>query len=97
MILKISLWLKAGVPRPLVKQRLCLHLLYFPQNTLMLTEFRGEFSDLHSIFRPCALLRKCKETLRDHATTAELKAGCTLAIFMARVVFHKKNYGSDNV
>ena len=24
--------------------------MYFPQNTLMLTESRGKFSDLHSIF-----------------------------------------------
>ena len=51
MILKISLWAKAGVPKTLVKQKLRLHSLYFPQNTLMLTESRGEFSDLHSIFR----------------------------------------------
>ena len=32
-----------------------LYSLYFPQNTLMLTESREEFSDLHSIFRLCAL------------------------------------------
>ena len=55
MILKISLRAKALVPITLVKQNLRLHSLYFPQNTLMLTESRGEFSDLHSIFRLRAL------------------------------------------
>ena len=55
MILKISLRAKAGVPKTLVKRKLRLHFLYFPQNTLMLTESRGEFSDLHSIFRLRAL------------------------------------------
>ena len=55
MILKISLRAKAGVPKTLVKRKLRLHSLYFPQNTLMLTESRGEFSDLHSIFRLRAL------------------------------------------
>ena len=50
-ILKISLKAKAGVPKTLVKQKLRLHSLYFPQKTLLLTESRGEFSDLHSIFR----------------------------------------------
>ena len=55
MILKISLRAKASVPKTLVKQKLRLHSLYFPQNTLMLTESRGEFSDLHSIFRLRAL------------------------------------------
>ena len=55
MILKISLRAKAGVPKTLVKQKLRLHSLYFPQNTLMLTESRGEFSHLRSIFRPRAL------------------------------------------
>ena len=55
MILKISLRAKTGVPKSLVKQKLRLHSLYFPQNTLMLTESREEFSDLHSIFRLCAL------------------------------------------
>ena len=39
MILKIS--------KP-VFVKLRPHSLYFPQNTLMLTESRGEFSDLHS-------------------------------------------------
>ena len=38
-----------------MKQKLRLHSLYFPQNTLMLTESRREFRDLHSIFRPRAL------------------------------------------
>ena len=51
MILKISLRAKAGVPKTLVKQKLCLHSLYFPQNSLTLTESRGELSDLHSVFR----------------------------------------------
>ena len=51
IILKISLRAKASVPKTLVKQKLCLHSLYIPQNTVMLTESRGEFSDLHSIFR----------------------------------------------
>ena len=55
MILKISLRAKAGVPKTLVKQKLPLHSLYFPQNTLLLTESRGEFSDLYSIFRLRAL------------------------------------------
>ena len=55
MILKTSLRAKAGVPKTLVKQNLRLHSLYFPQNTLMLTESRGEFCDLHSIFRLRAL------------------------------------------
>ena len=55
MILKISLRAKASVPKTLVKQKLCLHSLYFPQNTVTLTESHGEFSDLHSIFRLCAL------------------------------------------
>ena len=55
MILKISLRTKAGVPKTLVKQKLRLNSLYFPQNTLMLTESRGEFSDLHSIFKLRAL------------------------------------------
>ena len=50
MILKISLRAKAGVPKTLVKQKLRLHFLYCPQNTLMLTESRGEFSDSHSIY-----------------------------------------------
>ena len=47
--LKISLWEKAEVPRTLVTQKLGLHSLYFPQNTLILTESRGEFSELHSL------------------------------------------------
>ena len=53
MILKI--WAKASVPKTLVQQKRRLHSLYFPQNTLMLTESRGKFSDLHSIFRLRAL------------------------------------------
>ena len=39
--MKISLWVKVGVPKTLVKRKLRLHSLYFPQNTLMLTESRG--------------------------------------------------------
>ena len=50
MILKISLRAKAGVPETLVKQKLHLPSLCFPQNTLMSTESRREFSDLHYIF-----------------------------------------------
>ena len=60
MILKISLRARAGVPKKLVKRRLPLHSLYLPQNTVMLTESRGEFTDLHSIFRHRAL-RYCNE------------------------------------
>ena len=55
MILKISLRAKGGVPKTLLEQKHRLNLLYFPQNTLMLTESREEFSDLHSIFRLRAL------------------------------------------
>ena len=51
MILKISLKAKPGVPKTLVKRKLRLHSLYFPQNRFMLTESRGEFNHLHSIFR----------------------------------------------
>ena len=51
MILKISLRAKAGVPETLMRRKLRLHSLYFPQNSLTLTESSGEFSDLHSIFR----------------------------------------------
>ena len=45
MILKISLRAKARVPKTLVKRKLCLNSLYFSQNTLMLTESRGELSN----------------------------------------------------
>ena len=55
MILKISLRAKAGVPKTLVKRKLRLHSLYFPQYSLTLTESSGEFSDLHSIFKLRAL------------------------------------------
>ena len=47
MILKISLRAKDGVPKTLVKQKLLLHSLYFPQNTRMLVESR-----LHSLYVP---------------------------------------------
>ena len=55
MILKISLRAKACVPKTRLKRKHHLYSLYFHQNTLMLTESRGEFSDLHSLFRRCAL------------------------------------------
>ena len=55
MILKISLRVKAGVPQTLVKRKLRLNSLYFPQKPLMLTKSRGELSDLHSILRLHAL------------------------------------------
>ena len=55
MILKISLRAKGGVPKTLLEQKHRLNFLYFPQNTIMLTESREEFSDLHSIFRLRAL------------------------------------------
>ena len=61
MILKISLRVKAGVPKTPVKRKLRLHFLYPPQNMLMLTESLGELSDLHSIFRLRAL-RYCPKT-----------------------------------
>ena len=46
-----SLRANARVPTTLMKRKLRLHSLYFPQNTLMLTESRGEFSNLQSILR----------------------------------------------
>ena len=51
MSLKIPLRAKASVPKTVVKQKLRLHSLdrHFPQNTLMLTESRGEFNDLHLV------------------------------------------------
>ena len=55
MILKISLRAKA---KTLMKQKLHLHSLYFPQNNLIVTESCREFSDLHSSFRLCALLNR---------------------------------------
>ena len=55
MILKISLRAKSGVPKILVERKLRLHSLYFPQNSLTMTESSGEFSDLYSIFRLRAL------------------------------------------
>ena len=63
MILKISLIrAKVGFPTTLVKRKRQLHALYFPQNTLMLTESHGEFSDLPSIFRLRALRYQPNET-----------------------------------
>ena len=62
MILKISLRAKGGVPKTLLEQKHRLNFLYFPQNTLMLTESREEFSDLHSIFRLRALRYSCPAT-----------------------------------
>ena len=55
LILKISLRAKADIPKTLVTRLLRLHSLYFPQNILLLTKSRGEFSDLPSIFRLHAL------------------------------------------
>ena len=48
---EISLRAKVGFSETLVKRKFRLHSLYFPQHTLMVTESREEFSDLHSIFR----------------------------------------------
>ena len=42
---------KAVAPKTVLKRKLRPHSLYFSQNTLMLTESRGEFGDLHSILR----------------------------------------------
>ena len=66
MILKISLRAKGGVPKTLLEQKHRLNFLYFPQNTLMLTESREEFSDLHSIFR----LRALRYFITQHVTLA---------------------------
>ena len=55
---KLEWWMilkKAGVPKTLVKRKLRLYSVYFPQNTLMLSESHGEFSDLFSVFRLRAL------------------------------------------
>ena len=79
MILKISLRAKAGVPKTLVKQKLPLHSLYFPQNTLLLTESRGEFSDLYSIFRLRAL--RYLEPDTDDETYDYVKNMSTLELF----------------
>ena len=38
-----------------LKRKLRLHSQYFPENSLTFTESSGKFSDLHSIFRLCAL------------------------------------------
>ena len=65
MILKISLRTKARVPEILEKRKLRPHSLYFPQNTLTLTESRGEFSDLHSIFKLGAL-RYCTYVFQNY-------------------------------
>ena len=70
MILEISLWAKTGVPKTLVKRKFHLHSLYFPQNKLMLTESRGEFRDLHSIFRLC-VLRYCSNLLQQISNAFE--------------------------
>ena len=53
---------KDGVPKTPVKRKLRLHPLNVPQNTLMLTESRGEFSGLHSILTLHAL-RYCAAAL----------------------------------
>ena len=67
MILKISLRAKGGVPKTILEQKHRLNFLYFPQNTLMLTESREEFSDLHSIFRLRAL--RLRNNLNSHGRT----------------------------
>ena len=64
MILKISSRAKVGVPKTLVKQKLRLQSLYLVQNTLMFTESRGEFSNLHSIFRLRALRYCAAQTIQ---------------------------------
>ena len=73
MILRISLRAKAGVPKTLMKQKLRLHSLYFSQNKLMLTESRGEFSDLHYSFR-LRVPRNCSQPLHNVSDNSELNA-----------------------
>ena len=68
MILKIYLRAKAGVAKTIMKRKLRLHSLYFPQNLLMLTESRVEFSDLHSIFRFRA--RRYRDLTQNTTATA---------------------------
>ena len=84
MILKTSLRAKAGVPKTLVKQRLHLHSVYFPQNTLMSTESRGEFSDLHSIFRLLALRHSCEIRRLNIKSFSNLRCGGSVAEWLAR-------------
>ena len=64
VISEISLRVKAGVSKTLVKRKLRLHFLYFPQNTLFLTKSSGEFSDLHSIFKLRALRYSFNNTIK---------------------------------
>ena len=72
MILKISLRAKGGVPKTLLEQKHRLNFLYFPQNTLMLTESREEFSDLHSIFRLRALRYSSKQAKEFYSESKEV-------------------------
>ena len=62
--MKNSLRAKVGAPKTLVKRKLRPHSLYFPQNSLTLTESSGEFSDLHSVFLrwPTSALRMPNDT-----------------------------------
>ena len=55
MFLKISLRANAGVPKTHCETKTSPTFSVFPQNTLILTESRVEFSNLHSIFRLRAL------------------------------------------
>ena len=64
VISEISLRAKAVVSKTLVKRKLRLHFLYFPQNTLLWTESSGEFSDLHSIFKLSALRYSFNNTIK---------------------------------
>ena len=83
IILKISLRAKAGVPKTLLKRKHCLHFLYFQQHTLMLIESHGEFSDLHSNFRLCALHYSVTCLIID------------LDVITLTILFLCKNHGYD--
>ena len=55
MILKISFRAKAGVPKTIETKTSPTFPVFPSENVyLMLTESRGQFSDLNSIFRLCA-------------------------------------------
>ena len=86
MILKISLRAKGGVPKTLLEQKHRLNFLYFPQNTLMLTESREEFSDLHSIFRLRALRYSRTETPVATHTTPHVLRETQMKTLQARQV-----------
>ena len=72
---------KAGVPKTLVKQKLDLHYVYFPQNTLT---SRGEFSDLHSIFRLPALRYSCEIRSLNVKSFSNLRCGGSMAEWLER-------------